>query len=137
MATHIVAATSELPPGTRRVINVDGRAIVVFNVNGEYFGMLDRCPHNGGSLAQGMVTGLLQSSEPGSYAYSRPGEVIRCPWHGWEFDLRTGKSFCSGIKARARQFPVRIVEGSDIVEGPYRAETVPVRVEDSYVVIDA
>ena len=137
MASHVVAATAEFPPGTRRVIEIDGRAVVVFNVKGEYFALLDKCPHNGGSLAAGVVTGLLQSAEPGCYSYAREGEIIRCPWHGWEFDIKTGKSFCSVIRARARAFPVHVEPGQTIVEGPYRAETVPVRIENDYVVVDA
>jgi len=59
MPSHVVAATAEFPPGTRRLIDVDGRAIVVFNVKGEYFALLNKCPHNGGSLAAGVVTGIL------------------------------------------------------------------------------
>jgi 3-phenylpropionate/trans-cinnamate dioxygenase ferredoxin subunit len=137
MARHVVAATSEFPPGTRRLIDVDGRAIAVFNLKGEYFALLNRCPHNGGPLAEGVITGLLQSATPGDYSNAREGEIIRCPWHGWEFDIKTGKSFCSVIKARARPFPVKVEPGQTLVEGPYRAETIPVRVEDDYVVVDA
>lgn len=137
MTRHIVAAVADFPPGTRRLVTVNDRAIVVFNIAGQYHGLFDRCPHNGGPLSQGVLTGLLQSAEPGSYSYSKPGEIIRCPWHGWEFDVRTGQSYCRAIKARARPFPVKIESGSDIIEGPYKAETVEVRVEDEYVVIDA
>src|ERR1700750_917142 len=99
MTRHVLAGAADFPPGTRRLIEVDGRAIVVFNVRGDYFALLNRCPHNGGSLAEGIVTGLLQSTTPGDYSYARQGEIIRCPWHGWEFDIKTGKSFCSVIKA--------------------------------------
>lgn len=137
MTRHVVAAIADFPPGTRRTISVNDRAVVVFNIAGQYFGLFDRCPHNGGSLAQGVLTGLVQSAEPGAYSYTRLGEIIRCPWHGWEFDVRTGQSFCRAIKARARPFPVRIEPGSEIVEGPYKAETVDVRVEDDYVVVEA
>jgi 3-phenylpropionate/trans-cinnamate dioxygenase ferredoxin subunit len=136
MARHVVAPVAAFPPGTRRLIEVDGRGIAVFNVKGKYFALLNRCPHNGGSLIEGVLTGLLESTEPGQYSYSRQGEVIRCPWHGWEFDIKTGTSFCSGIKARARRFPVR-VEPASPTKGPYRAETIPVRVEDSLVVVEA
>jgi nitrite reductase/ring-hydroxylating ferredoxin subunit len=136
MARHVVASVAEFPPGTRRLIEIDGRGIAVFNVKGEYFALLNRCPHNGGSLVEGVLTGLLESTEPGQYAYSRQGEVIRCPWHGWEFDIKTGRSFCSGIKARARPFPVH-VEPASPTEGPYTAETIPVRIEDSLVVVEA
>jgi nitrite reductase/ring-hydroxylating ferredoxin subunit len=137
MTRHVVAAVADFPPGTRRLVTINDRAIVVFNIDGGYFGLFDRCPHNGGSLSQGVITGLLQSAEPGAYAYTRQGEIIRCPWHGWEFDIKSGQSFCRAIRARARPFPVKVEAGSEIVEGPYKAETVEVRVEDSYVVIDA
>jgi len=134
---HVVAAVADFPAGTRRRIEIDGRAIVVLNIAGEYFALLDRCPHKGGSLASGVLTGLVSSPTPGEYAYLKQGEILRCPWHGWEFDVRTGQSFCSGLKTRARPLPVHIAPGSDIVEGPYRAETFPVSVEQSYVVVDA
>ncbi|RYE10898.1 MAG: Rieske (2Fe-2S) protein [Hyphomicrobiales bacterium] len=137
MTRHIVAAVADFPPGTRRTVTINDRAVVVFNVDGAYYGLFDRCPHNGGSLAQGVLTGLLQASEPGAYSYTREGEIIRCPWHGWEFDIRTGQSFCRAVRAKARPFAVKVEPGSDIVEGPYKAETIEVRVEDSYVVIDA
>ncbi len=137
MTRHVVAAVTDFPPGTRRLVNVNDRGIVVFNIDGTYFGLFDRCPHNGGSLSQGVLTGLVQSAEPGDYSYVRQGVIIRCPWHGWEFDVRTGQSFCRAIKARARPFPIRVEAGRAIVEGPYRAETVEVRVEDDYVVVDA
>ena len=137
MTRHVVAAVSAFPPGTRRRVEVDGRAIVVLNIDGAYFALPDRCPHKGGSLAAGVLTGLVSSATPGVYEYSKRGEILRCPWHGWEFDVRTGQSYCSGLKARARPFPVHIAPGGDIVEGPYRAETFPVRIEEDYVVLDA
>ncbi len=137
MTRHVVAPLAEFTPGTRRRIEIDGRFIVVFNIKGEFFALLDRCPHRGGSLAAGVLTGLLSASAPGEYAWLKPGEILRCPWHGWEFDVRTGQSFCAGLKTRARPLPVSVAPGSDIVEGPYRAETFPVRVEESYVVVEA
>ena len=136
MSRHVVAAAADFPPGTRRLVEIDGRAIVIFNVKGEYFALLNRCPHNGGPLVEGVITGLVQSAGPGDYTYTREGEIIRCPWHGWEFDIKTGKSFCTAIRARARPFPVHLAPGATLVEGPFRAETVPVRVEADYVVVE-
>ena len=81
--------------------------------------------------------GLLESSEPGRYRYSRRGEIIRCPWHGWEFDVRTGKSWCEPDRVRARQFTVSVAAGATLVEGPYVAETFPVSIENDYVVLEA
>ena len=135
MAKHVVAAVGDIPPGTRRLAQVNGRAIVVFNLGGEFFALNNRCPHRGGSLCQGKQTGLVESDGPGNYRYSRPGEIIRCPWHGWEFDVRTGKSYCHPDRIKTKSYPVNIEAGKNIVEGPYVAETVPVTVEENYVVV--
>lgn len=137
MAKHVIAALSEFPAGSRRLVEVAGRPIVVFNINGEFFALANRCPHQGGSLFAGRLTGLTEAREPGRYRYSRRGEILRCPWHGWEFDVRTGKSWCEPERVRARQFAVAVASGAALVEGPYVAETFPVRVEDDYVVLEA
>jgi 3-phenylpropionate/trans-cinnamate dioxygenase ferredoxin subunit len=80
---HVVAAVSEIPPGGRKLVDADGRAIVVFNLGGEFFALANRCPHRGGSLCKGNLTGMVLSDEPGEYNYIRCGEIIRCPWHSW------------------------------------------------------
>ena len=135
MAKHVVAAVDEIPPGGRKRVIVAGRALVVFNLDGEFFALGDRCPHRGGPLSHGQLTGLLEASEPGVYRYTRRGEIIRCPWHSWEFDIRTGKSWCDP-RVRARQYPARAEPGAKLVEGPYTAETFPVTVEKDYVVVE-
>ena len=135
MTKHVVAALEELPPGSRKLVTVMGRAIAVFNIGGELFALVDRCPHRGGSLCEGKLTGLVQSTEPGRYEFSRPGEILRCPWHGWEFDIRTGKSWCDPEKVRAKNYPVAVEAGAELSEGPYRLETFPVSVEQDYVVL--
>ena len=136
MARHVVAAVHEIPPGGRKRVEVEGRPIAIFNVNGELFALLDRCPHQGARLSEGKLVGLVEAEAPGEYRYSRRGEIIRCPWHNWEYDLRTGKSRCEPERARVRSFPVAIEPGQTLVEGPYVAETFPVRIEDDYVVIE-
>ena len=125
-----------LPEIQRKLVEVRGRSIAVFNLDGEYYGLFNRCPHQGGPMCEGILTGLIESREPGHYEYSRPGEILRCPWHGWEFDVRTGKSFCDPSKIQLRSYPMEVAEGETVVKGPYVAETVPVTVEEHYVVID-
>jgi 3-phenylpropionate/trans-cinnamate dioxygenase ferredoxin subunit len=137
VARHVVAAVRELPPGSRKLVEVAGRKVVVFNIKGEFFALSNRCPHQGGSLHEGRLTGLVESTEPGQYRYSRQGEIIRCPWHSWEFDVRTGRSWCDPGRIRARSYAVAVAPGTRLVEGPYTAETFPVSVEDDYVVIEA
>ncbi|MDN3567951.1 Rieske (2Fe-2S) protein [Paeniroseomonas aquatica] len=137
MAKIIVAPVSDLPPGGRRLVEAEGKRIVVFNLGGEFFALSDRCPHQGGSLCAGLVSGHVESSTPGEYRYSRRGEMVRCPWHYWEFDIRTGKSWFDPKRVQLRQYPAHVEPGAALVEGPYLAETFAVRVEDSYVVVEA
>jgi len=137
MAKHVVAPVSEIPPGSRRLVDAGGRAILVFNLDGEFFALNNRCPHRGGSLCDGIVTGLVLSDEPGRYEYTRRGEIVRCPWHSWEFDIRTGQSWCDPKKVRVRQYGVTVEPGAKVVQGPYVAETFSVSVEADYVVIEA
>jgi nitrite reductase/ring-hydroxylating ferredoxin subunit len=111
----VVGSVDDIPPGSRKVIEVDGRQIGVFNVNGEYFAVLNRCPHQGGPLCSGRQTGFLVAPTPGDYQLTRPGEVIRCPWHGWEFDLRTGQSWCEPSRVRVRRYDVSVQLGESLV----------------------
>jgi nitrite reductase/ring-hydroxylating ferredoxin subunit len=136
MPRHVVARAAEIPPGSRKLVQVASRTIVIFNIKGELFALSDKCPHKGGSLSKGRLTGLVQSSAPGAYGYSRPGEIIRCPWHNWEFDVRTGRSWCDPERLRLMHYAVSVEPGAKLVEGPYLAETFPVAIEDSYIVVE-
>jgi nitrite reductase/ring-hydroxylating ferredoxin subunit len=136
MPRHVVAKAAEIPPGTRKLVKAGQREIVIFNVAGELFALSDKCPHRGGSLSLGKMTGAVTSSGPGSYEYNRPGEIVRCPWHGWEFDVRTGRSWCDPERMRLMHYAVSVEAGTRLVEGPYVAETFPVTVEDAYVVVE-
>lgn len=137
MARHVVGSVAEIPPGARKLVTVEGREIGVFNLGGAFYALLNRCPHQGGSLCAGSLVGLIESSEPGRYAYSRAGELLKCPHHGWEFDVRTGQSWCEPKRIFVRAFPVSVEPGDALVKGPYVAETFPVSVEENYVILDA
>ena len=86
----------------------------------------------------------LTSKEPGVYERSRVGELLRCAWHGWEFDMRNGQSWFDPKRVKIRSYPVAIESGEEIAKeledglekGPYVAETFAVHVEDSYVIIE-
>jgi 3-phenylpropionate/trans-cinnamate dioxygenase ferredoxin subunit len=94
----------ELPPGTRKFLTIDERPIAIFNIKGEFFGLLNRCPHQGAALCEGPLIGLAQSSIRRDRIY----EVGRNPplsRYGWEFDIRTGQSYCI---PSARAYPVNV-----------------------------
>jgi nitrite reductase/ring-hydroxylating ferredoxin subunit len=136
MARHVVAAVGEIADGGRKLITIEGRNIGVFNVKGEYFALLNRCPHAGAELCRGTVIGFASSDEPGEYRLERGGEFLRCPWHGWEFEIRTGQSWVDPKKVRTRAYKTSVEAGSELVKGPYVAETFAVKVEENYIVID-
>jgi nitrite reductase/ring-hydroxylating ferredoxin subunit len=131
MARHVVAPVADIPPGARRLVEAGGKRIVVFNLGGEFFALGDRCPHQGGPLHKGAVMGLVESPCPGAYSYERAGEIIRCPWHAWEFDIRTGRSRVDPRRTKLRAYPAAVASGAAL-----RAETFEVRVEESYVVVE-
>ena len=152
MAKYVVGTVDEIPPGERKLVQIAGRTIGVFNVQGEFVALLNRCPHQGGPLCEGHTLGFLRSDGPGQYHYTRPGEVLRCPWHGWEFDLRTGQSWFDPAWGRVRTYEVAVEPGSALAEaeqvlaaqpgmegmqkGIYAADTYPVSIEEQYVVVE-
>lgn len=132
---YVVARADEVAPGTSKFVSVAGREIALFNVKGEFFAIANRCPHEGASLCRGQVVGLAVSDRAGDYRLTREGEMVRCPWHGWEFDIRTGRSYCDPAKTRVKSFDVTVAQGGAI-EGPYRAETFKVIREEEYVILE-
>jgi nitrite reductase/ring-hydroxylating ferredoxin subunit len=136
VSREIVAKAGEVAPGTRRIVTVRGRQIGIFNLGDQYFALANRCPHAGGPLCQGRIGPLVRSDGPGHYGLAGEREFLRCPWHGWEFEIRTGQSWCDPKSVRARQFPVTVERGADLVKGPYVAETFPVSREEEYLVVD-
>jgi nitrite reductase/ring-hydroxylating ferredoxin subunit len=143
MTKHIVATVDEIPPGQRKLVEIEGRSIGVFNINGQFFALRNSCPHQGGALCTGRLTGFLTASAPGDYTYSRRGEILRCPWHGWEFDVKTGQSWWDPARTRVRSYEVSVatiapdqVAAEGPQKGPYVAETYQVSVEQSYVVVE-
>ncbi len=149
----VVARTDEIAPGERKIVEVAGRSIGVFNLDGEYFALRNYCPHQGGALCEGQLWGVLEAERPGEYAYSGRGEVLACPWHGWEFHVRTGQSWCAPETLAVRRYDVEVVGGPaaaqeragpgpgdppapGMVPGPYVAETYRVEVDGEVLVVD-
>ncbi len=136
MSRHVVASVGEVPPEPNQLVIAKDREIGIFNVAGTFYALANRCPHKGGPLCRGRITGLTLSSGPGDYRVSRNGEFLRCPWHGWEFEIATGQSFCDPKTMRIRQFEVAVAPGEKLVKGPYIAENFPVSVEQNYLVVE-
>ena len=92
--THTVCSAEELPEGGRRLLEVDGRKIGVFNCGGELLAIEDRCSHDDGPLAEGEL--------------DADARTLECPRHGALFDLRTGKPKTLPAYIPVDTFEVRI-----------------------------
>jgi nitrite reductase/ring-hydroxylating ferredoxin subunit len=92
-----LASLDELPPGGMKEAEIDGRIIGIFNVDGVVSAIDGLCPHQGGPLAEGTLEGT----------------IVTCPWHGWQFDVRTGQTLL-GAKTRQTVYQVRL-DGPDVM----------------------
>ncbi|MEM7348478.1 MAG: Rieske (2Fe-2S) protein [Chloroflexota bacterium] len=106
--------TNEIPTGDRKIFKVDGKSIGVFNVKGEFYALLNYCPHTGAELCKGPITGTALPVNEYEYIYGHEGELIRCAWHGWEFKIATGECLIDS-KLRAKKYQVTVENGDDVV----------------------
>ena len=112
----VVGRVADFPEGSHRVVSVDGRSVGVFNIGGRFYGLLNRCAHQGGPLcAAKRTTGtLVGDGRRLEWAYE--GEIIACPWHGLEYHVPTGR--CLAFPhIRVRTYEVTVV-GDDVVVSP-------------------
>jgi nitrite reductase/ring-hydroxylating ferredoxin subunit len=105
---------TDLPEGARKMVSVGGIDVGVFNVGGELFALQNRCPHQWGPVCEGNLLGAMESAGPGRYDYVPDSYRLRCPWHGWEFDIQTGRGW-TDLKARVRRFYPRREEDEIVV----------------------
>lgn len=91
-----IASRADIPPGTAREVVANDRLVAVFNVDGEFFALDGLCPHQGGPLGRGRLEGT----------------VVTCPWHGWQFNVRTGQHQVNPL-LKHPALPVK-TEGDDL-----------------------
>lgn len=114
MPEVFVALLAELPAGERRLISSDGKSIGVFNIGSEIVAVLNLCPHAFAPVCLGQVSGTTLPSPAGQFIWGREGEILRCPWHGWEFDLLSGQ--CLTDRRRLKRYPVIIRDQTIYIE---------------------
>ena len=99
--------------GERRLLELGGRAIGVFRLDGDYFALADRCPHRGAPLcSSGEVVSAVEGAGDAARV-TREGALVRCPWHKWDFDIATGRCAVDA-RLHVRRYPVRI-DGGELV----------------------
>ncbi len=119
MTEYIVASDDELDPGDRLTVTLDGREIGIFCLEDGYHAYRNWCPHQGGPVCDGSITGTQDTSFDRETLQTevhqtRPDQVLNCPWHGWEFDLTSGKCL-SRENIQLRSYEVRVTDGKIVV----------------------
>lgn len=113
MQRYVVASAAELTPGKSVIVELGGRSIGVFNVDGRLHALRNSCPHHGAPLCRGAITGRMVPSSTHVYEYSSE-PILRCPWHGYEFDLSDGRSKLRPDSLRVRVYRAEL-EGDEVV----------------------
>ena len=126
----VVSRLEDFPPGERKIVKAGPRSIGVFNVEGEFFAIRNRCPHQGGPLCLGRLSPWAVATAPGKVEMSVPHPPLADPETG-------GDALDEGVR-RAEEQPLlsSAARASGREPGPYVAETFRVYVEEDYVVVD-
>jgi nitrite reductase (NADH) small subunit len=113
MKRHQVAKAGEIPVGGRKIVMAGRLEVGIFNVAGEIKAYRNACPHAGAPVCTGKISGTSQPSKVYEYIYGSEGFILRCPWHGWEFDLRTGRHLVDP-ENQLKEMPVEQVAGDGL-----------------------
>jgi nitrite reductase (NADH) small subunit len=96
-----LCALDDVPSEAGRIIRAENRAIAVFRVGEEVFALDNVCPHWGGPIGEGVIS--VERME------------VRCPWHRFRYDLRTGKNVVSDLRGAVTAYPIEIRDGEVFV----------------------
>lgn len=115
-AKQVVCREEELAPGKMKTLRNGGVPIVVVcSAVGEYHAVRGICPHQGALLGRGHLWSLTVSEEPGVYGLAEKAEILRCPWHSFDYDVKTGRCV-SDPRLRVRTYPVSVEDGHIVVD---------------------
>ncbi|MFT5509335.1 MAG: nitrite reductase (NADH) small subunit [Hyphomicrobiaceae bacterium] len=112
-----VGAADTFPAGEFRLVTIGRREIgVLRREDGQIHAVRNLCPHKGAPMCKFKPTGTMLPGAPGTLEWGRDGEILRCPWHGFEFELETGLRPYSDSKMRLRIYPARIEQGDVLID---------------------
>lgn len=116
MTEHNVGPASRFVEGRFVILDIGQHQIGVVRMrDGALKAMRNRCPHKGAPICRGTIGGTWPPSAPGELTYDREGEILVCPWHGYEYSLHDGVELYQNVPTRLRMFPVAERDGSVFV----------------------
>lgn len=111
MKRRHVGAVDDVPHGRPLIVSVGALSIGVYRVRDGFKAWRNFCPHMAAPVCRGTVAGTTLDSDVYEYRVGREGEILQCPWHGWEFDLVTGEHLVESSPSKLRGYPVEVVDG--------------------------
>ena len=116
-SAHDVGAVADFEVGRPTRVEIEGRGFVVVNAGTEFHVARDVCPHQGARLSAGRCKGEVRAEAVGGPVEYRTGgrTLLQCAWHGWIFDLSSGRALADPNRARVRVYPVRVADGRVLV----------------------
>lgn len=115
MGRFVIDAVDEFPAGSRRVVEAAGRAIGIYNRGGQFFALRNVCPHHGAPLCTHELRGTMVADSPGEYRYEMDEEIVRCPWHGYEFTVADGRSLLAPDRYRVKTYRIEIEDDAVVL----------------------
>jgi nitrite reductase/ring-hydroxylating ferredoxin subunit len=114
---HLVCKIDELKPGEKQLIHINRTPVIVArNSDTGISAFYGRCPHHGADFNRSDLTYETVSDDPGQYGICRINEIIRCPWHGFEYDTKSGESIVDPKNLRMKTYKAYIEEENIVVE---------------------
>lgn len=111
-----VGALADFPVGKFKIVTAADTEIgVVRLASGALHAVRNRCPHKGAPICKGILGGTWPPSRVGELAFEREGEVLVCPWHGYEFDLNTGVELYQERPTKLRKYETAVEDGQVVV----------------------
>ncbi len=110
----VVGRADEIPVGGRKIVQIDRLSIGVFHLADGFHAIRNYCPHQGAELCKGSVHATHRPGPTGEFTPGLEGRVLRCPWHGWEFDIVTGKGLYDA-RSRVSVYEVKTNEAGELV----------------------
>ena len=115
---HFVCHEQDIPRGTQKEYTVKNIPLLIVHSNeGKLYAVYGYCPHQHAPLCKGVLGGITVADQPGEpFRYEREGEIIRCPWHGFSFDVTTGACLTAPDRLRVKTYPLSNTEGQIYLE---------------------
>lgn len=111
-----VGPVDRFPDGQITILEVGDRSVGVYHKQDEWYALQNLCPHALGPICKGRVSGTILPTAPsGEFETGLDGYVLTCPWHRWEFDVRTGQALFGVDRRRVLTFPVTVEDGQVFV----------------------